>query len=117
MSLSFSVRRVAGYAEVALPDLVAGARHELVLEHADPQFSPRNRAWLPLGGYLRVGRDCLPLPPGTDLGLRDQEEPPTPKLEAGRLPLVPQPTDWHWSSHAHHLGLRPVAQGQAFDIF
>ena len=88
------VRRVAGYAEVALPDLVAGARHELVLEHADPQFSPRNRAWLPLGGYLRVGRDCLPLPPGTDLGLRDQEEPPTPKLEAGRLPLVPQPTDW-----------------------
>ncbi|MGB3248449.1 MAG: glycosyl hydrolase, partial [Tabrizicola sp.] len=47
------VRRVAGYAEVALPDLVAGARHELVLEHADPQFSPRNRAWLPLGGYLR----------------------------------------------------------------
>ena len=88
------VRRVAGYAEVALPDLAAGVRHELVLEHADPQFYPRNRAWLPLGGYLRVGRDCLPLPTGTDLGLRDQEEPPTPKLEAGCLPLVPQPTDW-----------------------
>ena len=28
------LRRVAGYAEVALPDLAAGAVHEVVLEHA-----------------------------------------------------------------------------------
>ena len=91
------VRRVAGYAEVALPDLAAGAVHELVLEHADPRYLARNRAWLPLGAYLRVGRDCLPLPPGSDLGLREGAGPDAPKLDADRLPLVPQPTDWRAS--------------------
>jgi hexosaminidase len=88
------VRRVAGYAEVALPDLPAGARHVVVLEHMHPDYRPRNRAWLPLGAYLRVGRECLPLPPGSDLGLREGGAPPAPAMEAGRLPLVPQPTDW-----------------------
>ncbi len=88
------VRRVAGYAEVSLPDLAAGAVHEVLLEHSDPGYSPRNRAWLPLGAYLRAGRECLPLPPGMDLGLREPEVPPAPALEAGCLPLVPQPTDW-----------------------
>lgn len=88
------VRRVAGYAEVALPDLAAGAEHEVVLEHAVKEFGPRNRAWLPLGAYLRVGKDCLPLPPGNDLGLRKGDGPPAPALDQGRLPLVPQPTDW-----------------------
>lgn len=88
------VRRVAGYAEVALPDLQPGTGHEVVLEHAHKEFGPRNRAWLPLGAYLRVGRECLPLPPGNDLGLREAEGPPAPALAAGMLPLVPQPTEW-----------------------
>ena len=92
------VRRVAGYAEVALPDLAAGARHEVVLAHANADFHPRNRAWLPLGPYLRVGRKCLPLPPGADLGLREADKPPAPKLAPRRLPLVPQPTDWRPSA-------------------
>ncbi len=88
------VRRVAGYAEVALPDLAAGSMHVVELEHANADYRPRNRAWLPLGAYLRVGRDYLPLPPGNDLGLRDDPAPDAPKLAADRLPLVPQPTDW-----------------------
>lgn len=88
-------RRVAGYAEVALPDLLPGALHEVVLEHANPDYAPHNRAWLPLGAYLRVGRDCLPLPAGNDLGLRPAEGPPAPPLTPDRLPLVPQPTEWH----------------------
>lgn len=88
------LRRVAGYAEVALPDLAAGAVHEVVLEHAAKEFGPRNRAWLPLGPYLRVGKECLSLPPGNDLGLRDAAGPAAPPLGPGRLPLVPQPTDW-----------------------
>jgi hexosaminidase len=88
------IRRVAGYAEVALPDLAPGALHEVVLEHAVKEFGPRNRAWLPLGAYLRVGKDCLPLPPGNDIGLRTSEGPPAPTLAAGTLPLVPQPTEW-----------------------
>ena len=91
------VRRVAGYAEIALPDLAAGAVHEVVLEHANADYLPRNRAWLPLGPYLRVGKKCLPLPPGAGLGLREAEGPPAPALEAGRLPLVPQPTEWRAS--------------------
>lgn len=88
------VRRVAGYAEVALPDLAAGAVHKVVLEHAHKEFGPRNRAWLPLGAYLRVGKECLPLPPGNDLGLREDEGPPAPAMDPLRLPLVPQPTEW-----------------------
>lgn len=88
------VRRVAGYAEVALPDLGPGASHEVVLEHAHKEFGLRNRAWLPLGAYLRVGKECLPLPPGNDLGLRAVEGQPAPALPADRLPLVPQPTEW-----------------------
>jgi hexosaminidase len=89
------VRRVAGYAEIALPDLVPGVEHEVVLEHADDRYSPRNRAWLPQGPYLRVGRDCLALPAGNALGLRDDEGPPAPALMPDRLPLVPQPADWN----------------------
>jgi hexosaminidase len=104
------VRRVAGYAEVALPDLVPGTEHELVLEHAQKEFGPRNRAWLPLGAYLRVGRECMALPPGSDLGLRDEVGPPAPKLADGILPLVPQPTEWRPSGGTlEFTALAPVA--------
>lgn len=103
-------RRVAGYAEVALPDLAAGALHEVVLEYANPEFRPRNRAWLPLGAYLRVGRDCLALPPGADLGLRDEDAPEVSGLTADRLPLVPQPTDWKpTGGEIDFAALAPVA--------
>ena len=105
------VRRVAGYAEVALPDLAAGARHEVVLEHANADFRPRNRAWLPLGPYLRVGRECLPLPPGADLGLREADKPPAPKLDPLRLPLVPQPTDWRPSAGAFAFAALAPGEG------
>lgn len=91
-------RRVASYCEVALPDLVPGVIHTLVLAPVNPDFRPRNRAWLPMGSYLRVGRTCLPLPPGCDLGVRAVEAPVPPPLPAGRLPLIPQPTDWQPAS-------------------
>lgn len=94
VSCGTMVRRVAGYAEIALPDLPAGALHEVILEHANKEFTPRNRAWLPLGPYLRVGKECLPLPPGNDLGLRTVDAPPAPALAQDCLKLVPQPTDW-----------------------
>ncbi|MBN8631417.1 MAG: beta-N-acetylhexosaminidase [Rhodobacterales bacterium] len=110
------VRRVAGYAEVALPDLAAGSVHEVVLEHADPRYHPRNRAWLPLGPYLRVGRQCLPLPPGTDLGLRDGDGPPATPLAPDRLPLVPQPTEWTSSGEMLAFSaLAPVAALEGVD--
>lgn len=87
-------RRVASYVEVALPDLVPGALHEVVMDHTRPIYPPRNRAWLPMGAYLRVGKECLPLPPGNDLGLRLGDGPSAPPLAPNRLPLVPQPEAW-----------------------
>ncbi|MCU0904642.1 MAG: beta-N-acetylhexosaminidase [Tabrizicola sp.] len=87
-------RRVASYVEVALPDLVPGTVHEVVMDHTRPIYPPRNRAWLPLGAYLRVGKECLPLPLGNDLGLREVDVPAALPLAADRLPLIPQPEGW-----------------------
>jgi hexosaminidase len=104
------VRRVAGYAEVALPDLAAGSTHAVVLEHSDPRYLPRNRAWLPLGAYLRVGGHCLQLPPGNDLGVRDLDGTAPLPLPSGTLPLVPQPTNWLPSAGVlEFASLAPVA--------
>lgn len=85
------VRSVAGYSEVALPDLAAGALHEVVLEHVNPDYRPRNRAWLPLGPYLRHagGVDPLPPLPGGVISGEADEAPPCPGLR-----LVPPPKSW-----------------------
>ena len=86
------VRAVAGYAEVQLPDIAAGQSHPFRIAHADPTYHVANRAWLPLGGYLRL-RDGstypLPqLPQGVISG------PPKPAPAFNGLRLIPQPTDW-----------------------
>ncbi|MDP2741021.1 MAG: family 20 glycosylhydrolase [Pseudorhodobacter sp.] len=86
------LRSVAGYAEVALPDLVPGRAAQLVLEHADPAFRPANRAWLPRGAYLRVGARTLPLP-----ALRagpQSDTPPRMTPDFAGLRLIPQPESW-----------------------
>lgn len=137
LSGGIMVRRLGGYGEVALPDLAAGEVHDLVLAYENPRYVPRNRAWLPLGAYLRVGRDCLPLPPGFALGLKPGPERPAPPLEPRRLPLVPAPTRWRPSGEtlacralqpderlkgvdalATRLGLSPLlsTEGAPFDI-
>ena len=86
------VRAVAGYAEMQLPDIAAGAVHSFRIAHADPSYRVANRAWLPSGGYLRL-RDgstyALPLlPQGVISG------PPKPAPTFNGLRLIPQPTDW-----------------------
>jgi hypothetical protein len=62
------LRQMAGYGEVALPDLMPGQVHELVLGYAAAELRPVNRAWLPLGPYLRAGDGTThalpPLPAG-----------------------------------------------------
>ena len=88
------VHRLAGFAEVLLPDIAAGFNHRVVLAYDSPGFQPRNRAWLPLGAYLRVGKTCLPLPPGTPLGVLPGPEPLAPPLPADTLPLIPAPQSW-----------------------
>ena len=92
---------------MTLPDLAAGRPHEIVLDHAHSDYRLRNRGWLPLGPYLRVGKDCLPLPPGADLGLQHGEAPAVP-LAAACLPLVPQPAAWQTSGDLaglHYAGI------------
>lgn len=86
------VRQVAGYSEVALPDLAAGQEAHLVIAHEWPEKPPANRAWLPLSPYLRAkdGR-CVPLPQ-TDQGVRVTPMPAT-ALPDG-LRIVPPPQSW-----------------------
>lgn len=104
------VRRLAGYAEVALATIEAGKPYSLVLEYDNPAFRPRNRAWLPLGAYLRVGKDCIPLPAGMPLGVMDGEPQVTPELAQGALPLIPQPSQWHPTGGTFSFtAIRPIA--------
>ena len=87
------VRRVAGYLEVALPDIPAGGSVAFVLAHDNPAYTPKNRAWLPLGGYLRTkaGPVALPL---LENGVRFKSAPPRVVPEFAGLKLIPQPTHW-----------------------
>lgn len=87
------VRQVAGYTEVALPDLAPGVPHDLILAPQEPGFAPRNRAWLPLGPYLRTSQGALPLP-ATELGVRHDTAPPRMAPRFAGLKLIPQPSEW-----------------------
>jgi hexosaminidase len=98
------IRQVAGYSEVRLPDLAPGQPAQIVLSHANPDFRPANRAWLPLGGYLRHadGIDILPpLPAGVTPTL------PRPAPPFAGLRLIPQPTEWQ--SHGGTLAVSQFA--------
>lgn len=98
------IRSVGGYGEVQLPNLAPGVPHVLTLRHANTQYRPTNRAWLPLGGYLRLSDGtCRPLPV-LPAGIMAQTPPP-PGPFAG-LRLIPQPESW-----APAPGILPVPSG------
>jgi hexosaminidase len=85
------IKSVAGYSEIQLSDITPGQSVAVILEHANPDFGPVNRAWLPLGPYLRHAGGTTPLPPlpsGVAL-TADQLFAPFDGLR-----LVPQPTNW-----------------------
>lgn len=84
------IRQVAGYAEVALPDIPAGGAVSVVLAHQNPAYGPRNRAWLPLGAYLRTSQGCFPLPK-LSAGVREAA---VAYPEATGLRLIPAPAFW-----------------------
>lgn len=77
-----------GHAEVALPDLKAGQPHDVILRHENPEFTPANRAWLPLGANLRMQDGSLALPPLPD-GVRQA---PRDSAAADWPRVCPQPT-------------------------
>ncbi len=81
---------LGSYTEVSLPDLKTGETHMVEIKYSGG-FTPANRAWMPLGPYLRAGKEIIPLPP-TEAGRR-----PQPAANHGRfagLPIVPQPESW-----------------------
>ncbi len=80
-----------GYGEVQLPDLQADRSHEVVLTYADLRERPVNRAWLPLGAYLRWAGGVVPLP-ALPAGVRPATFPENPPSDA--LCLVPPPRSW-----------------------
>ncbi|PIE06581.1 MAG: glycosyl hydrolase [Rhodobacterales bacterium] len=85
------VGSLGGHLQVALPDLVPGRPHEVVVAYRRKRYPPVNRAWLPLGPYLRHAGGILPLPP-IEAGVRTGK-PPAPKAAgANRLMLCPPPT-------------------------
>ncbi len=87
------VRTVAGYTEVALPNIPAGGTVQFVMAYVEPGFKPKNRAWLPLGPYLRTKAGVVPLP-STETGVRFAQDRPRVAPEIDGLRLVPQPTSW-----------------------
>jgi hexosaminidase len=86
-------RTLAGYTEVALPNIPAGGTIQFVMAYVEPGFRPRNRAWLPLGPYLRTKTGLVALPT-TETGVRFGAEPPRTAPDFAGLRLVPQPTQW-----------------------
>jgi hexosaminidase len=86
------LRQTAGYGEVALPDLVPGQVHELVLAHANPDLRPANRAWLPLGPYLRDGDGATHALPPLPAGVRPAAAAEGPLSDG--LRLIPRPAVW-----------------------
>ncbi|GAA6180642.1 beta-N-acetylhexosaminidase [Shimia sp. NS0008-38b] len=81
---------LGSYTEISLPNLTVGARHVLEIKYAGG-FTPANRAWLPLGPYLRVGEKTITLPKPNS-GCRAQRLPDLGPFEG--LGLVPQPETW-----------------------
>ena len=89
------LKSLGSYTEVALPDIAAHEAHEILIQYAQGH-KPANRAWMPLGPYLRIGDKIVELPP-TRAGRRvpKVENPQTHDL----LPLVPQPENWKPTGH------------------
>lgn len=84
------VRSLGSYTEIALPNLTKGKPYVFEVLYSGG-FTPANRAWMPLGPYLRVGENTIPLPPTLAGRIRPQRATP-PVLDT--LPLVPQPEFW-----------------------
>ncbi len=117
-------KSLGSYTEVCLPDLKAGNPHIIEIKYSGG-FTPANRAWMPLGPYLRAGKERIPLPP-TDAGRRPQS--PINHAHFAGLPIVPQPESWQAAGgnitidgfHYDDDALTAVAalatrQGMAFD--
>lgn len=83
------IEGLGSFTAVQLPDLKAGVPHHLTLIY--PGYAPANRAWMPLGPYLRAGKQTYALPPVLS-GKKPDAPISLPVFEG--LQLVPQPNSW-----------------------
>lgn len=83
---------LGSYTEIALPNLPANQPHKFTIKYADGH-RPANRAWMPLGPYLRHAGDVIVLPP-TPAGRRVPAPTRSKTPDYDRLPIVPQPQKW-----------------------
>lgn len=108
MTATVGGMRVSGlgsFTEVALPDLHKGQPHHVTLQYTHG-YKPANRAWLPLGPYLRTATGTVSLPPSA-AGCRPQPLPDLGPFDG--LHLIPQPQ--HWAP----VGSTIMPYGFAFD--
>ncbi len=96
------VKSLGSYTEIALPSLEAGQIHHLKIAYTGG-YKPANRAWMPMGSYLRHADEIIALPP-TPLGRRPAAPISAPPLVG--LALAPQPSVW-----------RPTGQSVSIDGF
>ena len=94
------IRGVGSYTEVQLGDLRAGQPYALTIAHAHPDYAPTNRAWLPLGGYLRAGGELIELPK-LPAGVKVKPHQPPSNPDPLALRICPQPTKF--TASADHL--------------
>ena len=85
------LRSDGSYGEVQLPTLAAGTPHTFTLRYANPHYAPVNRAWLPLGAYLRC-KDAIIDFPHQRAGVTPVAPPPPPTIND--LGLIPKPKSW-----------------------
>lgn len=86
------LRRVGSYLEVQLPDLTADQAFTFHIEYTDG-YVPRNRAWLPMGPYLRHAGEIISLPTGP-LGRHPQTTSTPQPLAPEDCPVLPKPKAW-----------------------
>jgi hexosaminidase len=84
------LNQTGSYLEVALPDLTAGVPYAFSLGYDG--FKPANRAWLPLGPYLRTTDGTVIELPAVRSGFQAPTDAPSQGFDG--LKLIPQPTDW-----------------------
>ncbi|MEL6642078.1 MAG: family 20 glycosylhydrolase, partial [Pseudomonadota bacterium] len=84
------LKSVGSYTEVQLPDLGAGHSHKIEIVYQNG-YAPANRAWMPLGPYLRHQGEVITLPQ-TPAGRSVPQGGAV--VEVDGLALIPQPNAW-----------------------
>ena len=84
------IQSIGSYTEVQLPDLTGGEEHKIIIQY-QADYEPANRAWKPLGPYIRANGSIIELP-ATAAGRRVPPENAIQDFDG--LPLSPQPEIW-----------------------